>query len=294
MARHREPDAVPWALCCLAQLPDRDAFTAHRRIQENTPPMPSIEDLLHRRTDLSTFLVHFTRDTDAPPSSARDKLLRILRTRRLRARSAYGMGAELAARFPHVAGTQKVVCFTETPLEHAWMMCQQIEGRSVQFDGHGVAFTKSFARREGVNPVWYLDITRGHSWLTEPIRELLELAVDDATPEGEADPDPEELAEAPILRLTPFVEQMGTPLEIRKEFWWEREWRHVGDLRFTTDDIVVVFAPQAEHDWLWEQLVQSPDYPGGTLAFVDAHWGLERMIGALAGIPDDDLGPFPS
>jgi hypothetical protein len=28
----------------------------------------SIEDLLHRRTDLSTFLVHFTRDTDTPPS----------------------------------------------------------------------------------------------------------------------------------------------------------------------------------------------------------------------------------
>jgi Putative abortive phage resistance protein AbiGi, antitoxin len=256
--------------------------------------MPTIEDLLHRRSDLSTFLVHFTRDTDTPPRSARDKLLCILRTRRLQARSSYGMGAELAARFPQVAATQKVVCFTETPLEHAWMMCQQIEGRTVQFDGHGIAFTKTFARRTGANPVWYLDITRGHDWLTEPIRELLEQAVDDATPEDEADPDPEWLVDAPILRLTPFVEQMGTPAEIRKEFWWEREWRHVGDLRFTTDDIVVVFAPQAEHDWLWEQLVDGPDYPGGTLAFVDAHWGLERMIGALAGIPDDNLGPFPS
>jgi hypothetical protein len=58
------------------------------------------------------------------------------------------MGAELAARFPQVAATQEVVCFTETPLEHAWIMCQQIEGRSVQFDGHGVAFTKTFARRK--------------------------------------------------------------------------------------------------------------------------------------------------
>ena len=34
-----------------------------------------------------------------------------------------------------------------------------IEGRSVQFDGHGVAFTKTFARRKGVNPVWYLGMT---------------------------------------------------------------------------------------------------------------------------------------
>lgn len=183
--------------------------------------MPSIEELLHRRTDLSTFLVHFTRETDAAPGSARDKLLNILRTRRLQARSAYGMATELAARFPEVAATQKVVCFTETPLEHAWMMCQEIdERRRVQFDGHGVAFTKTFARRKGVNPVWYLDMTpSGHDWLTEPIRELVGQAVADATWQGAAGPDPEQLAGAPILRLTPFVEQMGTPAAVRKEFW---------------------------------------------------------------------------
>jgi hypothetical protein len=29
-------------------------------------------------------------------------------------------------------------------------------------------------------------------------------------------------------------------------------------------------------------------------AFVDARWGLERMIGAMAKIPAQDLGPFPS
>jgi len=83
----------------------------------------------------------------------------------------------------------------------------------------------------------------------------------DATPQGTAGPDPEELAGAPILRLTPFVEQMGTPTGIRKEFWWEREWRHVGDLHFAPADLVVVFAPQAEHDWLRERLAQSPHYP---------------------------------
>jgi hypothetical protein len=257
--------------------------------------MPSIEELLHRRTDLSTFLVHFTRETDTAPRSARDKLVNILHTRRFQARSAYGMATELADRYPQVAATQKVVCFTETPLEHAWMMCSPIEGRGVQFDGHGVAFTKTFARRKGVNPVWYLDMTpSGHDWLTEPIRELFEQAVAAATPQGAAGPDPEELAGAPILRLTPFVEQMGMPAAIRKEFWWEREWRHVGDLQFAPADIVVVFAPQAEHDWLRERLAQSPHYPGGTLAFADASWGLERMIGTLAGVAGDNLGRSPA
>jgi Putative abortive phage resistance protein AbiGi, antitoxin len=257
--------------------------------------MATIEELLHRRTDLSTFLVHFTRETDTAPRSARDKLVNILHTRRLQARAAYGMATELAARYPQVAVTQQVVCFTETPLEHAWMMVSPIEGRSVQFDGHGVAFTKTFARRKGVNPVWYLDMTpSGHDWLTEPVRGLVEQAVADAARQATGGPDPEELAAAPILRLTPFVEQMGTPGVVRKEFWWEREWRHVGDLQFAPADIVVAFAPQAEHDWLRERLAQSPHYPDGALPLVDASWGLERMIGALAGVAGDNLGPFPT
>ena len=57
---------------------------------------------------------------------------------------------------------------------------------------------------------------------------------------------------------------------------------------------MVVFAPQAEHGWLRERLAQGPDYPDGTPALVGASWGLERMIGALAGVASDDLGPFPS
>ena len=53
--------------------------------------MPTIESLLHRRTDLSTFLVHFTRDTPTPSAAARDNLLSILGSQRLEARNTYGM-----------------------------------------------------------------------------------------------------------------------------------------------------------------------------------------------------------
>jgi hypothetical protein len=111
-------------------------------------------------------------------------------------------------------------------------------------------------------------------------------------------PDIERLASAPILRLTPFIEQMGNPSGRRKEFWWERAWRHVGDLSFGTDDIVVVFAPEDEHDDLQERLSRRPRFASrmpaiasNMPAFVDAQWGLERMIGALADVAD--LGPFP-
>jgi hypothetical protein len=142
--------------------------------------MAAIEDLLHRRTDLSAFVVHFTRDT--PGTSAKDNLAGILRSCRLEARSTYGMGKPLADRFPAIADTQRTVCFTEVPLEHAWMMCQPIDGRSHQFNGYGLAFTRTFARRRGANPVWYLDITPGHDWLTEPIKQLIADAETSAKP----------------------------------------------------------------------------------------------------------------
>jgi hypothetical protein len=248
--------------------------------------METIENLLHRRTDLSTFVVHFTRDT--ADSSASSNLLSILRSHRLEARSVYGMGRALAARFPEVEATQQTVCFTETPLEHAWMMCADIEGRGVRFNGYGLAFTKTFARRHSINPVWYIDQAPGHDWLTVPINELVEQAEIAATPPGADQPDPAILAQAKILRITPFIEQMG-PMTTggRKEFWWEREWRHQGDMRFSVEDIVVVFAPVGEHENLRSTLEWSDDCP----AFVDASWGLERMIATLAHI--GDIGPFP-
>jgi hypothetical protein len=121
--------------------------------------MATIEELLHRRTDLSTFVVHFTKDTNNPPASAAENLVSILSNLRIEARTAYGMARALAERFLEVAATQKTVCFTETPLEHAWMMCSQIDNRQVQFNGYGIAFTKTFARCWGANPVWYLDQT---------------------------------------------------------------------------------------------------------------------------------------
>jgi hypothetical protein len=59
-----------------------------------------IEDLLHRRTDLSTFLVHFTRDSDDGATASQDNLLSILNTCKLRARSTYGMAGHLAREVP--------------------------------------------------------------------------------------------------------------------------------------------------------------------------------------------------
>ena len=256
-----------------------------------------ITDLLQRRSDLSTFLVHLTRST--ADLSARDVLLRIVCEHTLRAGRPMGMAS--ADHLPQeVLATQRTVCFTETPLEHVWMLVEEIADRQVNLEPYGIAFTKSWARRRGVNPIWYLDITRGHDWLTTPVNTLVTEAVDGRA--GRWDPDagawvPYALVEHPVLRLAPFFEQMGSPAERRKEFWWEREWRHVGDLTFNRPDVVALFVPFADHeafhrDWseIFGNLGYATDWP---FALLDPTWGLERMIASLARVQPADVGPFP-
>ena len=65
--------------------------------------------------------------------------------------------------------SQRVVCFTETPLEHIHLLTSDIDGRQIKFEPYGIALTKPIARSSGTNPVWYVDITPGHDWLTNPL-----------------------------------------------------------------------------------------------------------------------------
>ena len=185
----------------------------------------------------------------------------------------------------------RVVCFSETPLEHVWMMCEEIEGRSNGFSPYGVAFTKAWARTRGINPVWYLDITPGHDWLTGPITEMVYLAETGHAMAWSAETQkygPVVAAESPIARITPFIEQMGKPGDRLKEWWWEREWRKVGNLSFSPIEVVGVLAPEQDHENL-----KSAVHRSDLLKFIDPRWGLERMIASLADVPAQYLGPFP-
>lgn len=248
--------------------------------------MASIEELLHRRSDLSTFLVHLTRDG---AQTAKDNLVSILRERMIEARTPMGMAVDLEKYLRGTPASQRVVCFTETPLEHAWMMVTDIPGRTVCFSSFGVVFTKTTARRRGCNPVWYLDITPGHDWLTQPVEKLKLQALEAAKHSVTGETQQWALANQPILKLTPFIEQMGPTRRARKEFWWEREWRHAGDFCFDASHLVTILAPEDAHDTLDAEL----DALGRRVPVVDPRWGQERMIAALSGIDRHQIGPFP-
>lgn len=238
--------------------------------------MATIEDLLHRRGDLSTFLVHLTRGADSGTTSARDNFKSILSNECIEARTALGMAKDREA-----PTDQRVVCFTETPLEHAWMMCQTIEGREHSLSEYGFVFPKRWARAKRVNPVWYLDITpTGAEWLTVPINSLIDKAVNGA-----------DVAE--IFKIAPFIEQMGPTCQgrSRKEFWWEREWRHRGNFAFGSSDLVAMFAPEQEHLELRTALIGLAPSSDRT-PLLDPKWGMERMIAELAGVDAAHVGPM--
>lgn len=242
--------------------------------------MTSIEQMLQRRNDLSTFLVHFTRDSS--DSNALSVLWFILSAGRIEAKTAYGLASAHAD--ADVRDSQKVVCFTETPLEHSWTMIQELaEDRAMKFAPYGIAFTKTYARRQHCNPVWYANHTPGYDW---PTHALNAAVAAERRPPTDRDS---------IFRVTPFMEQMGTWTFGRKEFWWEREWRRLGDFPFTATHVVAVFAPTEDHlnlrTWInsYPSLCTRPT----PLPILDPNWGLERMIAALSGVDASDIGPFP-
>jgi len=248
-----------------------------------------VRDVLNRRTDLSTFLVHLTRNMD-DGYTAKQRLISMIVERKLRpsvtpfgwAPSVMGLTGSEAVPARQLE-SQHVVCFSETPLEHAYSLCAPIAGRQVKLEPYGVGLTKMVGRRLGINPVWHLDMTPGRDWtLSKALNELVRSA-------GTS------FATAPIRHLTPFVEQMGTwGPESQKEFWWEREWRHVGELNlWPIRDKLLWLCPEDELAEV-ERVIRTewgasaPD----RIFCIDPRWGLEQIVGALMGLTNKDLTPF--
>ncbi len=229
-----------------------------------------IRDVLSQRSDMSSFLVHFTRAT-GDGKSPRSNLKRILKTKTLEARNPFGQARSLRRGDRE---SQRCVSFSEVPLEHIDCLTFEIPRRQVRLSPFGLVFSKMRAREKGANPVWYIDITPGHDFLTKSVDKM----IDAAQSKGN-------FRDSPMARICPFIEQMGTGVRVsdgrnyQKEFWWEREWRYVGDFRFGESDIAFGFAPEAYIEE-FEDFMHRPKRR--SVRFVDSTWSTERMIAHLA------------
>jgi len=247
-----------------------------------------IEELLHRRTDLSTFVIHWTRDYEGVP--ARENLKTILASHNIEARNPMGVGHRTLQRLRDAGAlsevdyetskqSQHVVCFTETPLEHAWSFVCNIGNRTYKLQPFGLAFRKKRARQMGINPIWYTDATsapgRSEDWLGREVERLVERAASSGAL----------FVDDPVARIAPFVEVMGTWDKSRKEFWWEREWRHLGDLTFSLADVAVVLCRESDMNYIQRCVQRSGER---VVPLIDPIWGLEHIIAKLAGVSLDE------
>lgn len=222
-------------------------------------------------------MVHLSRDwkENGIVETAKEALTKILQEQRLRAIGQFGHGAREFKANGCEKAFPKSVCFTETPLEHISLLLEEIESRDCHFKPYGIALPKKLGRRLGINPVWYVEL----DWNFQKIGSSLDKLIKKAGFKNG------KFQDSDLLRLLPFIEQMGTipsPNGTKKEFWWEREWRHVGDILLP--EHYIVLCPEEEFDEL-AKAIDTKQKP----AFIDPDWGLERIIAHLAGFAKGDV-----
>lgn len=242
--------------------------------------MQNIRDVLNRRNDLSTFVVHLTRDSMT--ATANQNLRSIIEGRTLQARSPMGWAEDQDDPTDPSKQSQRVVSFSETPLEHIYSLVAQITGRQINLKSYGLAFTKMAARRMGINPVWYVDRTAGapHNWrVSDAINELQAAAVAAG-----------DFHSSPAAKVLPFFQVMGTWPQHQVEFWWEREWRHPGNLSFSLDKVALWLCPEGEIQQFMQLIQSQVPAPIKTPRCIDPTWGLEQIVAHL--VEETDVTPF--
>jgi hypothetical protein len=217
------------------------------------------------RKDLSPYIVHLTRDL--PGADAPTNLISILASRRIEARTAYGIAMRhiepMGLATPEVQQCQKVVCFSETPPDDLHGLIDPGMWRQYHFKPYGVAFERAYVLGHGGNAVWYVNsYINDREWLAKSINALIDAAAKGADSKAAQDA----FIASPTAQLTPFIEVIGQWGPKKKDFSFEREWRHLGDFSFNTSDIAAVITPPGEQ--------------GTIRGMLSEHWG-DQNIGNL-------------
>ncbi len=241
-------------------------------------------EVLAGRGDLSPFLVHLTRtgsvklwsdiykdlgSNDVRIIDAKTCLERIIEKSVVKAISPFGYfqykvplarhGRPVKNEYSKVQRSWlRSVCLTETPIDHVHFQMSPIEGRNLAFQPYGLAFWESSIRRCGGNPIFYFDTKN-----TNLTKSLDDLAIS-AECENQKS-------------LLPLYQSFGPRFDGKSgeiDFRWEREWRVVGDLNFTSKDIAFGICDQVDIEH-FENLVNH-EYP-----FVDPRADIDEVKARL-------------
>ena len=207
--------------------------------------------------DMSNFVVHFTKRTEDEDDYS--NIMGICSQQTLLAEKRFGIGKDNAPKETE----QRAVCFSEIP-PGQWD--RLINRRGTKY---GLAFTKEYIVSRGGGPIWYA--RQG----TPPWKTLQDMMM-----KSSGDPS------APIWSLTPFIDAPGSYDRSNYEFDWEREWRHVGSLSFSTEDVAFLLIPEEQHNAAFEFFKDAETNKLGPPYFcpyVDPSWDRKRILTLFAG-----------
>jgi hypothetical protein len=234
---------------------------------------------VQKRDDLSRFLIHLTRDLK--DSSAKDNLIGILKDKKIEARNAHCLVMHKLEqmRFTKLLRWQfNSVCFTEAPLSQVSQLTRLIPKRSIELRPYGVVFWKDHLMDCGANPAIYLN-AQGNSLSRYLIKQFEEIFKDVQSLKSLKAA--EERHYKSIIQLYALLNVFNR----ERNFMWEREWRHMGDLSFKYSDLVAIIAknPQSFLEECEDRL--SPIVYGKyikRIPIIDPSWHLEEVVEALA------------
>jgi hypothetical protein len=209
--------------------------------------------------DMSDYVVHFTRPEGS--RSDYDNMLNICWERVLKPGGAFGLARDRAPE----PKSQFAVCMSEIPLH-------QLRRLAKRRGEYAIGFKKHFILSRGGGPIWYVE--KGGT-IASAINALIDRA--QHSPQS---------AVEPLWTLTPFVDVPGDYSGKPYRFEWEREWRHVGELRFSEADVGLLVLPEGLHEKARRFFVdheQGGTGPAYLCPYIDASWNRKQIRSALFG-----------
>lgn len=174
-----------------------------------------IKEILKSRPDLSSDLIHLTREYDG--HQAKDNLISILNSGTIEARNVdFYLHKDLPSEW---SSDFKVLSLTETPLNQIKNIININFKRKIRLEPFGLVFLKSDLLKVGAAPVQYLYQENQRAFYRELFQRYIE---DEKIYEG--------------IHVFPFLKGIHE----REDFHWEREWKKRGDLKLDTLKFVVL------------------------------------------------------
>ncbi|HTQ39422.1 MAG TPA: hypothetical protein VMJ32_10355 [Pirellulales bacterium] len=218
-------------------------------------------DVIEHREDVSRFMIHLTRDDSnewkGGGGTARQNFLDIYRQRTILALRAHCLHAWKMTSSQEMKC--RVACFSAMPLSSIKHIAKPIQCRQIGLEPYGFVFKRNFIIEKGGQEVTNVNSYAGNDAVRASYDRAFEIAAKNNFT-------------GKLWRQLPFVSAMNE----RYDFFWEREWRVLGNVEFIYSDLVCVILPEDSNGPLKFGLAQKG------ISWISPEWGLERIVEELA------------